>query len=54
MKHAMVSGVFKSGDKSIAANYRPISLTNHLGKLMEKVVRQEIVDHLDQLSALSN
>ena len=39
MKHAMVSGVFKSGYKILAANYRPISLTNHMGKLIEKVVR---------------
>ena len=39
LKHALVAGVFKSGDKSIAANYHPIFLTNHLGKLLEKIVR---------------
>ena len=48
LKHALVAGIFKAGDKSMAANYRPISLTNHLGKLLEKVVRQDIIDHLDR------
>ena len=48
LKHALVAGIFKSGDKSVAANYRPISLTNHLGKLLEKIVRQDIIEHLDR------
>ena len=48
LKHALVAGIFKTGDKSVAANYRPISLTNHLGKLLEKIVRQDIIEHLDR------
>ena len=36
LKHALVVGIFKSGDKSLAANYRPISLTNHVGKIWRK------------------
>ena len=48
LKHAYIAGVFKSGCKSDAANYRPISLTNHISKLLEKVARLDIVKFLEE------
>ena len=47
LKHAYIAGIFKSGNKSEPANYRPISLTNHISKLMERVVRKDIVKYLE-------
>jgi hypothetical protein len=43
---AHVTAIFKSGDKSDAANYRPVSLTNHITKAFEKIIKNEIVFYL--------
>ena len=47
-KYAYVVGVFKGGEKTTPANYRHISLTNHVSKLLEKVVRKDIVSFMDE------
>ena len=47
-KHANVCPVFKKGDKHNAINYRPISLTCILCKIMEHVIASNIMDHLEQ------
>ena len=43
---AFISPLFKSGDKSDAANYRPVALTNHTTKIFERLIKNEIVLHL--------
>ena len=43
---ANVTPIFKKGDKRNPSNYRPISLTSTLGKLMEKIVRDEVNKHM--------
>ena len=43
---AYITPIFKGGDKSNPANYRPVALTNHITKAFEKIVKQEIVFHL--------
>ena len=44
---AYITPILKSVDRSLPANYRPVSLTNHLTKIFERVVRKELVDHLE-------
>ena len=44
---AIITPIFKKGDKSIAANYRPVALTNHLTKIFERVLRKALVKHLE-------
>ena len=44
---ANVMPVFKKGDKSLAANYRPISLICILCKVLEHILASNIVKHLD-------
>ena len=44
---AIIVPILKSTDKSIPANYRPVSLTNHLTKVFERVLRKALVDHLE-------
>ena len=39
--------VFKKSDKSLAANYRPISITCILCKVFEHILASNIVKHLD-------
>ena len=40
--------IYKKENKSLPANYRPISLTSHLIKLFERVLREKIIDHLEK------
>ena len=46
--HALVQPVFKKGDRSQAANYRPIFLTSVCCKLLEHIVRLEFTARLDR------
>lgn len=45
-KCANVTPVFKKGDRMKACNYRPISLTSILVKLLEGIIKTRIVEHL--------
>ena len=45
-KHANVAAIFKKGKKCLASNYRPVSLTSVLCKLMESFVRDAINLHM--------
>ena len=45
-KMAYVSPIFKKGNKSSVNNYRPVSLTCVVCKIMEKVVRGRVMEHL--------
>ena len=45
-KKAKVSAIYKKGDKSQAGNYRPVSLTSVVCKVMEKLVRDHIMKHM--------
>jgi hypothetical protein len=41
-----LSAIFKKGNKSLASNYRPVSLTSVVCKIMEKLVRFHILNHM--------
>ena len=47
-KRANVTPIFKSGAKGVPGNYRPVSLTCIVCKVMESVLRDAIVDFLAQ------
>ena len=53
-KKANVTPIFKKGRKSDTGNYRPISLTSIAGKVMESLIKQEIMDHLLRNSLISD
>ena len=41
--------VFKNvGERSIAKNYRPVSLPSVVSKVFERLVNDRIVDHLEK------
>ena len=46
-KDANVTPIFKKGKKSSPGNYRPVSLTSVICKLMESLVRDHIVKHMN-------
>ena len=43
----LILGFHKGGRKDQASQYRPIALISHLAKILEKVVRIAIIDHLN-------
>ena len=47
-KDANITPIFKKGKRTEAANYRPISLTAVPCKLMESMIRDILLEHLDK------
>lgn len=52
-KWANITPIYKKGDKRVALNYRPVSLTSVTCKLLEKVIRRGIVDHMTRHEMIS-
>ena len=48
-----ITGIFKKGDKSSPENYRPNSLTPHIIKIYERIVRKKLVQYLESNNILS-
>ena len=46
-KCANITPIFKKGDRSRPCNYRPVSLTSVVCKVMESIVKRAIVKHFD-------
>ena len=44
-KQANVSPIFKKGDRQLKENYRPISLLSCVGKIMERVIYNELYEY---------
>ena len=47
-RDADVTPIFKKGRREQAENYRPISLTSQLSKILESILKDQIVAHLDK------
>jgi hypothetical protein len=53
LKTSTITPIFKKGDQGQPANYRPISLTSHVIKIFEKIVRKKLIDHLEENNLLN-
>ena len=53
-KEAHVCAIYKKGNKSLAGNYRPVSLTSVVCKTMETLVRNKLIKHMKANSLFSN
>ena len=45
-KYANITALYKKGDKKYAGNYRPVSLTSVVCKVLESIIRENIVEHM--------
>ena len=50
--HALVTPIFKKGDRTQVVNYRPIFLTSIVSKCFEHIVHHHIMLHVDELAIL--
>ena len=53
-REANVTPIFKKGDHGKPENYRPISLTSIVGKMLESIIADKIVDFLEENNLLLN
>ena len=53
-KRANVSPIYKKGPRNRAENYRPVSLTSIICKLMEYFVKEAVMNHIIEEKLLSS
>ena len=51
---AAVIPIYKSGDKTVQSNYRPISLTSVICKVLERIIRKQVFSFLAQKGCLNS
>ena len=49
-----IAPLHKKGSKALPVNYRPVSLTSHIIKIYERVLRKRLVAHLESNNLLCN
>ena len=49
-----MTSIFKSGDRTLPVNYRPISLTSVPCKILEHILHRHIMDHYDRQRVLTD
>ena len=54
LKKTIITPLYKSGPKKIISNYRPISITNNLSKIVEKCIKLRLDSYLDQHKIISD
>jgi hypothetical protein len=45
-KQANVTPIYKKGPRELSCNYRPVSLTSHICKVLESIIRDSLVHYL--------
>ena len=53
-KEAAITALHKKGKKDLPSNYRPVSLTSIICKIMEKIIREEIINHMKRNELFSD
>lgn len=53
-RDASVAPLHKKGSKNKPENYRPVSLTSIISKLLESMIKDSLVKHLDKYSLIRN
>ena len=53
LKLQTIIPLYKKGSKAMPENYRPVSLTSHLIKLFERVLRKKLIKFIEDNNLLS-
>ena len=51
---AFITAIYKKGLKTTLGNYRPVSLTSVISKIMESIIRDAIVSHMMKHDVISD
>ena len=54
LKLGLIITIHKNGSRTDAKNYRPITLTSHLIKIIERVIVKKLVKYLEEKSLLND
>ena len=54
LKEQSIVPIYKKDSKAKAENYRPVSLTSHILKLFERVIREKLVEFIESQNKLSS
>ena len=54
LKMQYITPIFKKGNRTEAGNYRPVSVTSHLIKIFERVIRNSLVVFLEENNVLTS
>ena len=54
LKIARVIPIFKSGDKALFSNYRPISVLRCFSKFLERIIYNRIINYLNNFNVIIN
>ena len=53
LRLAMITPIYTGKEKFKAVNYRPVALTNHICKLMERCIRSVMVDFMGKWNLIN-
>ena len=53
-KDALISPIYKKGDRCSALNYRPVSLTCVVCKILEHIIHSSVMKHLDKFDIITD
>ena len=53
-KEALITPLFKKGERNVASNYRSVSLTSVVNKILKHIVHSSIMRHLDHHNILTD
>ena len=53
-RNAKVALIFKKGSRNYPANYRPVSLTSQVCKVLESIAKEQVLGHLEKYKLLSD
>ena len=53
LKLQTIIPLYKKGNKTLPENFRPVSLTSHLTKLFERILRRNLIKHIESNNLLS-
>ena len=53
-RDALIVPIFKKGSRNEAKNYRPVSLTSIVCKVMERIIKDGMIEHYEKYSVILN